>query len=171
MMLPIKFLKAIRIMASRHRRGGMNDWIKTNNTTPYLDRYTTDISTKVMSDPEKYHAYERKYYASYHGLSDEKNSNAPLLVGLRVGKTAIVEDLARQLLSTSVPSLKGKHLVQISLANLMKSSDGESFIINSKHHYELIANKDTVIAFIDEIHQIVGTGAETSGSSLDAGIH
>ena len=34
---------------------------------------------------------------------------------------------------------------------------------------ELIANKDTVIAFIDEIHQIVGTGAETSGSSLDAG--
>lgn len=52
----------------------------------------------------------------------------------------------------------------------MKSSDGESFA----HKFqaiidELIANKDTVIAFIDEIHQIVGTGAETSGSSLDAG--
>ncbi|WP_188356626.1 AAA family ATPase [Leuconostoc falkenbergense] len=146
--------------------------LKQNNTTPYLDRYTTDISAKVMSDPEKYHAYERESITRRIMVSLMKQiQNAPLLVGLPgVGKTAIVEDLARQLLSTSVFSLKGKHLVQISLANLMKSSDGESFA----HKFqaiidELIANKDTVIAFIDEIHQIVGTGAETAGSSLDAG--
>ncbi|AET30419.1 AAA family ATPase [Leuconostoc mesenteroides subsp. mesenteroides J18] len=146
--------------------------LKQNNTTPYLDRYTTDISAKVMSAPEKYHAYERESITRRIMVSLMKQiQNAPLLVGLPgVGKTAIVEDLARQLLSTSVSSLKGKHLVQISLANLMKSSDGESFA----HKFqaiidELIANKDTVIAFIDEIHQIVGTGAETSGSSLDAG--
>lgn len=146
--------------------------LKHNNSTPYLDRYTTDISAKVMSDPEKYHAYERESITRRIMVSLMKQiQNAPLLVGLPgVGKTAIVEDLARQLLSTSVSSLKGKHLVQISLANLMKSSDGESFA----HKFqaiidELIANKDTVIAFIDEIHQIVGTGAETSGSSLDAG--
>lgn len=146
--------------------------LKQNNTTPYLDRYTTDISAKVMSDPEKYHAYERESITRRIMVSLMKQiQNAPLIVGLPgVGKTAIVEDLARQLLSTSVFSLKGKHLVQISLANLMKSSDGESFA----HKFqaiidELIANKDTVIAFIDEIHQIVGTGAETSGSSLDAG--
>ncbi|WP_273730750.1 AAA family ATPase [Leuconostoc mesenteroides] len=146
--------------------------LKQNNTTPYLDRYTTDISAKVMSDPEKYHAYERESITRRIMVSLMKQiQNAPLLIGLPgVGKTAIVEDLARQLLSTSVSSLKGKHLVQISLANLMKSSDGESFA----HKFqaiidELIANKDTVIAFIDEIHQIVNTGAETSGSSLDAG--
>ncbi|ARR89880.1 MULTISPECIES: AAA family ATPase [Leuconostoc] len=146
--------------------------LKQNNTTLYLDRYTTDISAKVMSDPEKYHAYERESITRRIMVSLMKQiQNAPLLVGLPgVGKTAIVEDLARQLLSTSVSSLKGKHLVQISLANLMKSSDGESFA----HKFqaiidELIANKDTVIAFIDEIHQIVGTGAETLGSSLDAG--
>lgn len=146
--------------------------LKQNNTTPYLDRYTTDISAKVMSDPDKYHAYKRESITRRIMVSLMKQiQNAPLLVGLPgVGKTAIVEDLARQLLSTSVSSLKGKHLVQISLANLMKSSDGESFA----HKFqaiidELIANKDTVIAFIDEIHQIVGTGAETSGSSLDAG--
>lgn len=146
--------------------------LKQNNPTPYLDRYTTDISAKVMSAPEKYQAYERESITRRIMVSLMKQiQNAPLLVGLPgVGKTAIVEDLARQLLSTSVSSLKGKHLVQISLANLMKSSDGESFA----HKFqaiidELIANKDTVIAFIDEIHQIVGTGAETSGSSLDAG--
>ncbi|WP_407632056.1 AAA family ATPase [Leuconostoc falkenbergense] len=146
--------------------------LKHNNSTPYLDHYTTDISAKVMSEPNKYHAYERESITRRIMVSLMKQiQNAPLLVGLPgVGKTAIVEDLARQLLSTSVSSLKGKHLVQISLANLMKSSDGESFA----HKFqaiidELIVNKDTVIAFIDEIHQIVGTGAETSGSSLDAG--
>ncbi|MDI6666680.1 ATP-dependent Clp protease ATP-binding subunit [Leuconostoc falkenbergense] len=146
--------------------------LKQNNPTPYLDRYTTDISAKVMLEPDKYHAYERESITRRIMVSLMKQiQNSPLLVGLPgVGKTAIVEDLARQLLSTSVSSLKGKHLVQISLANLMKSSDGESFA----HKFqaiidELIANKDTVIAFIDEIHQIVGTGAETSGSSLDAG--
>lgn len=146
--------------------------LKQNNTTPYLDRYTTDISAKVMSDPEKYHAYERESITRRIMVSLMKQiQNAPLLVGLPgVGKTAIVEDLARQLIDTKVASLQGKHLIQISLANLMKSSDGESFA----HKFqaiidELIVNKDTVIAFIDEIHQIVGTGAETSGSSLDAG--
>ncbi|QSB51141.1 AAA family ATPase [Leuconostoc falkenbergense] len=146
--------------------------LKHNNTTPYLDRYTTDISAKVMSDPDKYHAYERESITHRIMVSLMKQiQNAPLLVGLPgVGKTAIVEDLARQLIDTKVANLQGKHLIQISLANLMKSSDGESFA----HKFqaiidELIANKDTVIAFIDEIHQIVGTGAETSGSSLDAG--
>lgn len=146
--------------------------LKQNNPTPYLDRYTTDISAKVMLEPDKYHAYERESITRRIMISLMKQiQNAPLLVGLPgVGKTAIVEDLARQLIDTKVASLQGKHLIQISLANLMKSSDGESFA----HKFqaiidELIANKDTVIAFIDEIHQIVGTGAETSGSSLDAG--
>ncbi|WP_061399751.1 AAA family ATPase [Leuconostoc mesenteroides] len=146
--------------------------LKHNNSTPYLDRYTTDISAKVMSDPDKYHAYERESITRRIMVSLMKQiQNAPLLVGLPgVGKTAIVEDLARQLIDTKVASLQGKHLIQISLANLMKSSDGESFA----HKFqaiidELIANKDSVIAFIDEIHQIVSTGAETSGSSLDAG--
>ncbi|UVV91713.1 AAA family ATPase [Leuconostoc mesenteroides] len=146
--------------------------LKHNNSTPYLDRYTTDISAKVMSETDKYHAYERESITRRIMVSLMKQiQNAPLLVGLPgVGKTAIVEDLARQLIDTKVASLQGKHLIQISLANLMKSSDGESFA----HKFqaiidELIVNKDTVIAFIDEIHQIVGTGAETSGSSLDAG--
>ncbi|KAA8346648.1 AAA family ATPase [Leuconostoc mesenteroides] len=146
--------------------------LKQNNTTPYLDRYTTDISAKVMSEPDKYHAYERESITRRIMVSLMKQiQNAPLLVGLPgVGKTAIVEDLARQLIDTKVASLQGKHLIQISLANLMKSSDGESFAHKFQAIiYELIANKDTVIAFIDEIHQIVGTGAETLGSSLDAG--
>ncbi|MBZ5959097.1 AAA family ATPase [Leuconostoc gasicomitatum] len=150
----------------------MNAIIQHNSLTPYLDRYTTDISAKVMTDPDKYQAYQREGITRRMMVSLMKQiQNAPLLVGLPgVGKTAIVEDLARQLLNTNVAALKGKHLIQISLANLMKSSDSESFahkfqaIIN-----ELIANKETVIAFIDEIHQIVGTGAETAGSSLDAG--
>ncbi|CUW11349.1 AAA family ATPase [Leuconostoc gasicomitatum] len=140
--------------------------------TPYLDQYTTDLTAKVSQNPEKYHAYERENITQRVLISlVKKIQNSPLLVGLPgVGKTAIIEDLARLMITTDESMLKGKRLVQISLANLMQSQDGESFAYKfQKLVDELIANKDQVIAFIDEIHQIVGTGAETSGSALDAG--
>jgi len=38
----------------------MNAIIQHNSLTPYLDRYTTDISAKVMTDPDKYQAYQRE---------------------------------------------------------------------------------------------------------------
>ncbi len=146
--------------------------IELNTATPYLDQYGKDISEQIALDPEKYRAFEREGITNRMMVSLLKQiQNAPLLVGeAGVGKTAIVEDLARELLVSNVPELKGKHIIQISLANLMKSSDGESFAFKFQAVLdELMANKKTMIAFIDEIHQIVGTGAESNHSALDAG--
>lgn len=144
----------------------------SESLTPYLDRYTTDLTAKIARNPEKYRAYERENITQRVRVSlVKKIQNSPLLVGLPgVGKTAIIEDLARSLLITDTPHLKGKRLIQISLANLMQAQDGESFAYKFQRMIdELIASKDQVIAFIDEIHQIVGTGADTNGSALDAG--
>ncbi|MCK8605680.1 ATP-dependent Clp protease ATP-binding subunit [Leuconostoc citreum] len=140
--------------------------------TPYIDRYTINLSQKVALNPKQYQAFERESVTQRVLVSLLKEiQNSPLLVGEPgVGKTAIVEDLARLLLATDNPNLVGKQLIQISLANLMQSHDGESFaykfqmILN-----ELMAHKHTMIAFIDEIHQIVGTGSDSAGSALDAG--
>lgn len=147
----------------------MND---QSTTTPYLDKYGNDISKQIALEPEKYRAFERESITNRILVSLLKQiQNSPLLVGeAGVGKTAIVEDLARQLLDSDVPELKNKHVIQISLSNLMKSSDGESFAFKFQNILdELMAHKNTLIAFIDEIHQIVGTGAENSNSALDAG--
>lgn len=143
-----------------------------SSSTPYLDKYTINLSDKVAKNPDEFQAFERDNITKRVLISLVKQiQNSPLLVGLPgVGKTAIIEDLARQILMTTDPFLKGKRIVQVSLANLMNASDGEAFAYKfQKIIDELIANKATVVAFIDEIHQIVGTGAESSGSALDAG--
>lgn len=145
---------------------------ENKSTTPYLDQFATNISKKIIKNPEKYHAYERENVTQRVLISLLKQiQNSPLLVGEPgVGKTAIIEDLARQLYQSSEPHLAQKQIIQISLANLMKGSDGESFAYKfQKILDELMAHKETLIAFIDEIHQIVGTGADTNGSALDAG--
>lgn len=143
-----------------------------SSPTPYLDKYTINLSEKVAKNPDKFQAFERENITQRVLISLVKQiQNSPLLVGLPgVGKTAIIEDLARQLLNTKNPFLKGKRITQISLANLMNASNGELFAYKlQKIIDELIANRETIIAFIDEIHQIVGTGASNSGSALDAG--
>ncbi|MCK8605736.1 ATP-dependent Clp protease ATP-binding subunit [Leuconostoc citreum] len=143
-----------------------------STNTPYLDRYTVNLSQKVAQNPNDYRVYEREPVTNRVLVSLLKQiQNSPLLVGeAGVGKTAIVEDLARQLMSSSDNSLANKSIIQISLANLMQTSDGESFAYKFQQILnELMANKDTMIAFIDEIHQIVGTGADNQGSALDAG--
>ncbi|WP_349626082.1 ATP-dependent Clp protease ATP-binding subunit [Leuconostoc citreum] len=145
---------------------------ENTSTTPYLDRFATNISEKIARNPEKYRAYERENVTQRVLISLLKQiQNSPLLVGEPgVGKTAIIEDLACQLYQSNEPHLAKKQIIQISLANLMKGSDGESFAYKfQKILDELMAQKDTLIAFIDEIHQIVGTGADTNGSALDAG--
>ncbi|WP_349584112.1 ATP-dependent Clp protease ATP-binding subunit [Leuconostoc citreum] len=150
----------------------MTNQLSTQTKTPYLDRYAKDISLLVAQDPERYRVFEREPITRRILVSLLKQiQNAPLLVGeAGVGKTAIIEDLARELLVTNEPDLKGKHIIQLNLSTLMKSSDGESFAYKFRKVLdELMANKDTLIAFIDEIHQIVGTGSESSGSALDAG--
>ncbi|WP_349549717.1 ATP-dependent Clp protease ATP-binding subunit [Leuconostoc pseudomesenteroides] len=141
-------------------------------STPYLDRYTVNLTKKIAQNPDNYRAYEREPVTNRVLVSLlKKIQNSPLLVGeAGVGKTAIVEDLARQLLASNDKLLANKSIIQISLANLMQTSDGESFAYKFQQVLnELMANKDTMIAFIDEIHQIVGTGADNQGSALDAG--
>lgn len=90
-----------------------------------------------------------------------KNKNNPLLIGeAGVGKTAVVEELARRIKNKQVPTfLENKTIYSINLGTLIAGTKyrGEfeeklNTIIN-----EIEASED-VILFIDEIHGIVGAG-------------
>lgn len=87
--------------------------------------------------------------------------NNPLLIGdAGVGKTAIVEELARLIVSGKVPAvLKDKRIVSIAMANLVAGTKyrGEFEERISKIISELEDNQD-IILFIDEIHTLVGAG-------------
>lgn len=98
-----------------------------------------------------------------------RKKNNPLLLGEPgVGKTAIVEGLAKKISDSDVPSpLLGKKIIKLDLgsaiAGTMFRGEFESRI---KKTIDEIQNDPNAILFIDEIHTIVGAGV--SGGSLDA---
>lgn len=98
-----------------------------------------------------------------------RSKNNPILLGEPgVGKTAIVEGLARLLAAGDVPdALHGKRLLSVDLALTVAGTmyRGE-FEARLKQLTEEVKNDPNIILFIDELHNIVGAGS-TSGS-LDA---
>lgn len=96
--------------------------------------------------------------------------NNPVLVGpAGVGKTAIVEGLAEQIVKGNVPDvLKGKTVYSLEMGSLMAGTkyrgDFEERIQNLLKFVKSKAGE--VVLFIDEIHQLVGAG-RTDGA-MDA---
>lgn len=103
-------------------------------------------------------------------ILNRRTKNNPVLIGEPgVGKTAIVEGLAQRIANEEVPdSLLDKRVVTIDLAAMVAGTKyrGEFEDRLKKVIAELESDKST-IAFIDELHLIVGAGA--AEGAMDAG--
>ena len=99
-----------------------------------------------------------------------RTKNNPLLVGNQgVGKTAIAEGLALQIVAGDVPrQLKDSKLFMLDLGSLLAGTRYRGdFEKRLKGILKELAQIERAILFIDEIHTIVGAGS-TSGSTVDA---
>ena len=103
-------------------------------------------------------------------ILSRKTKNNPVLIGEPgVGKTAIVEGLAIRIVKGDVPStLKGKRIWSLDLGALIAGAKyrGEFEERLKKVLKEISDSNGDIILFIDEIHMIVGAGAE---GAMDAG--
>ena len=101
-----------------------------------------------------------------------RTKNNPVLIGEPgVGKTAIVEGLARRIADGDVPEgLKNKRLIGLDIASMLA---GAKYRGEFEERLKAVLNEirdaeGQVITFIDELHTVVGAGA-SGDSSMDAG--
>lgn len=95
-------------------------------------------------------------------ILSRRSKNNPILIGEPgVGKTAIVEGLAQRIAREDVPDhLLDKHVIQLDLAAMIAGTKyrGE-FEERLKKVVDELTEDDSIIAFIDELHLLIGAGA------------
>ena len=105
-------------------------------------------------------------------LTRKKKSNAVLVGASGVGKTAIVEGLAKLIVEDEVPDvIKGKTVLMLDMAKLVAGTKYRGdFEERMKALVEELDKRDDIILFIDEIHMVIGAGSTSGGSGgMDAG--
>ncbi|MBG9159458.1 ATP-dependent Clp protease ATP-binding subunit ClpA [Neisseria meningitidis] len=151
---------------------GMDD-DNENRTKPGknpLSAYTVNLNTEVKAgriDPliGRKHEMERLVQ-----ILCRRRKNNPLLVGeAGVGKTALAEGLAHQIVNGGIPdALKDAEVYALDMGSLLAGTkyrgDFEARVKSVLKQLEKIPH---AILFIDEIHTIIGAGS-TSGGTMDA---
>ncbi len=140
------------------------------NLENVLEKYGRDIVASVKAGKIDPVIGRDDEVRSITRILSRKTKNNPVLIGEPgVGKTAIVEGLAQRIVKGDVPnSLKGKKIWELDLGALIAGAKyrGE-FEDRLKAVLKEIQKSDgEIIMFIDEIHMIVGAGAE---GAMDAG--
>src|SRR5436305_5119220 len=133
-----------------------------NSKTPTLDQYGRDLTREVEEgklDPAAGRHRELRRLITVLG---RRQKNNPVLIGEPgVGKTAIVENLARRIYEGDVPSvLRGKRIVSLNIGGMVAGAMFRGqFEQRIKSILEELRQADDVIVFIDELHTVVGAGA------------
>lgn len=137
--------------------------------TPVLDYFGEDLTDRKRAEALTPVIGRDQEIERLARILSRKQKNNPMLVGEPgVGKTAIVEGLAKRITLGSVPAnLARRRIIRLDLAGLLSGTmyRGE-FEQRMRALMEEVREHPDIILFIDEIHTIMGTGA-TSGS-LDA---
>ncbi|MCU1612529.1 MAG: ATPase domain protein [Frankiales bacterium] len=138
--------------------------------TPTLDEFGRDL-TQLARDGQidPVIGREDEIEQTLEVLSRRRKNNPVLIGEAGVGKTAIVEGIAAQIADGDVAeNLRGRRVVEIDLTGLVAGTryrgDFEERL--KKIIDEIREHSDEVIAFIDELHTVVGAGAsEGSGGA------
>ncbi|MDU4960957.1 MAG: ATP-dependent Clp protease ATP-binding subunit [Sporomusaceae bacterium] len=135
---------------------------KAGGKTPALDEFGRDLNqlaSESKIDPVIGREAEIERVIQ---ILSRRTKNNPVLIGEPgVGKTAIAEGLAQQIIDGRVPdALSSKRVISLNMASLVAGSKyrGE-FEERLKKVMDEIHQSGEVILFIDELHTLIGAGA------------
>ena len=154
-----------RMQMGGGRRGGNNSGQKS-----LLDQYgtdLTDLAKKGKIDPV---IGRDKEIARVIEILNRRTKNNPVLIGeAGVGKTAVVEGLAQQIVDGSVPAkLQDKRIISLNMVSMVQGTGIRGqFEQRMQQLIKELEQNDNIILFIDEIHELVGAGNAEGG--MDAG--
>lgn len=135
--------------------------------TPLMDKYTDDLTAAVALNPDAYRAIARddEIRQVIYNLN-RRSKNNPILIGeAGVGKTAIVEGLARLIvLKKAGRQLNDKRIRVLQIAALGQT-DTVSKMLGLIQEFQ--ATKGQNILFIDEVHTIMGV--DSTNGAMDLG--
>ncbi len=135
-----------------------------------LEKYGTDLTARAREgkiDPVIGRDTEIRRVLQ---VLSRRTKNNPVLIGEPgVGKTAIVEGLARRIVSGDVPdAMKNKRIIAMDIGAMLAGAKyrGEFEDRLKAFLKEVTSSEGEIILFIDELHTIVGAGA--SEGAVDA---
>ncbi|MFS6938333.1 ATP-dependent Clp protease ATP-binding subunit ClpA [Neisseria animaloris] len=147
-----------------------DDGSASSENSDALDNYTVNLNAEVKAgriDPliGRKHEMERLVQ-----VLCRRRKNNPILVGeAGVGKTALAEGLAYQIVNGSVPeTLGGATVFSLDMGSLLAGTKYRGdFEARVKAVLKQLAQIPNAILFVDEIHTIIGAGS-VSGGTMDA---
>lgn len=138
------------------------DNVDLNSTTPYLDKYSFDMTKAAREGMyDKVVGRDKEISQVIEILSCRKKSNCIIIADPGTGKTTIVEGLAQKIVDKDVPrELLGKRICSLDLNALVAGCQYRGMYEERLNYIknEVKNNKD-IIVFIDEIHNLVGNGS------------
>ncbi|MGD9568972.1 MAG: ATP-dependent Clp protease ATP-binding subunit [Sedimentibacter sp.] len=130
--------------------------------TKTIDKYGTDLNQRAREGKLDPVIGREDVIERVIQILSRRTKNNPCLIGEPgVGKTAIAEGLAQEIVNGNVPeTLKDKRVVTLDMAGMVAGAKyrGE-FEERLKGAVEEIKSAGNIILFIDELHTIIGAGA------------
>ncbi|HBD64513.1 MAG TPA: hypothetical protein DC038_08780, partial [Clostridiales bacterium] len=130
--------------------------------TKTIDKYGTDLNQRAEEGKLDPVIGREDVIERVIQILSRRTKNNPCLIGEPgVGKTAIAEGLAQEIVKGNVPeTLKGKRVITLDMAGMVAGAKyrGE-FEERLKSAVDEIKSAGNIILFIDELHTIIGAGA------------
>ena len=145
--------------------------LKNHEVNSFLDQHGRNLTNEAKEGRIDSVIGRDKEIERVLQILNRRTKNNPVLIGeAGVGKTAIIEGLALQIVKGKVPmKLKKKEVYLLEISSLVAGTAYRGqFEEKMKQLVTELQQRENVILFIDELHMMVGAGGSSDGS-MDAG--